>query len=318
MLNPLANKYDIGVIVGRFQVPELTEGHKHVIDNVLTAHKQLIIAIGVSPTLGTKKNPLGYTSRMHMLRSTYKTAIIVPIVDVNSDELWSKNLDTLIRSICPIGSICLYGSRDSFISSYKGIYSTFELGTLEKIEATKIREKIGKELIDSTDFRAGIIYQTQNQYPKVFPTVDIAVIKKEGKEYSVLMGKKNEYTGLQFPGGFVDPSDADLEEAALRELSEEVNVEVDRDSLAYLSSNRQEDWRYDSPDEVITTSLFIVNYVSGSGSPVEDELKETEWVTIDEDNYNSVADGHKPLFKSLMRKYNPKSINNIYEEKEDE
>ena len=147
MENPLRGKYDIGCIVGRFQVPGLSKGHKHLIDNVVDSHKQVIIIIGVSPTLGTKKNPLGYTCRMQMFKDEYPNVIVTHVLDVNCNSLWSKNLDTTIRAICPTGSICLYGGRVSFINSYKGIYPTFEIGTTDKKEGITIREEIGKETV---------------------------------------------------------------------------------------------------------------------------------------------------------------------------
>ena len=83
MENPLKDKYDIGVVVGRFQVPTLSEGHSHLIDNIAVSHKQLIIVLGVSPTLGTKKNPLGYTARMQMMQEAYPKAIVTHIFDLH-------------------------------------------------------------------------------------------------------------------------------------------------------------------------------------------------------------------------------------------
>lgn len=141
MENPLKNRYDIGVIVGRFQVPGLTKAHKNLIDNVIESHKQVVIILGVSPTLGTRKNPMGYTARLHMLQEAYPTALIGYNMDVGSDKLWSKNLDAIIRSLCPIGSVCLYGGRDSFVKAYHGSYPTFELGINDSKEGTKVRDQ---------------------------------------------------------------------------------------------------------------------------------------------------------------------------------
>ncbi len=300
MESPLKNKYDIGVIVGRFQVPELMEGHKHVVDNVVEAHKQVIIVLGVSPTLGTKKNPLGYIPRMQMLQETYPDAIITHIMDINFDEVWSQCLDTLIRSLCPIGSVCLYGSRDSFISQYHGIYPTFEIGINTTKEGTKIREEVGKQVVDSVDFRKGVIYQSQNLYAKVFPTVDMAVLQPYKKGYKVLLGAKVNNDQYQFPGGFVDPSDENLEEAAVRELLEELEVEVDLDSIEYVGSNRQNDWRYRGPEECITTSLYKADYVFGSGEPLS-EFHKTDWIEVCPESLEEVKEGHRPLFEKLIK-----------------
>lgn len=305
MDNPLKNRYDIGVIIGRFQVPELSEGHCHIIDNVKNSHKHLLIVIGISPALGTKKNPMGYIPRWQMINSAYPEAVIVPLNDVGSNELWSSNLDTLIRSIFPMGSICLYGGRDSFKNSYKGIYDTFEVGITDAKEGTKIRQEVGKEVCNSPDFRRGLIYQSENQYPKIFPTVDIAVIRKKGKNFEVLMGKRPGKQAWRFPGGFVSPSDENFEDAALRELGEEFGVEVDRSSLKYVGSNRQNDWRYSGPDEKITTALFRVDYLFGAGDSLSDEFTETNWIEIVPPTKNTeityeIEETHYPIFLKLV------------------
>lgn len=302
MENPLKNKYDIGVVIGRFQVPGLTDGHKHIIDNVLESHKQIVVIIGISPTLGTKKNPLGYTARMQMIQDVYPKAIVLPHMDVGFDETWSKQLDTLIRSVCPVGSVCLYGGRDSFIKRYYGIYPTFEIGITDEKEGTRIREEIGKEVINSYDFRSGAIYQTQNMYPKVFPTVDIAVIKRENKEIRVLMGKRHGDMQWRFPGGFVDPTDINLEDAALRELGEEVDVDIDPQGIKYLGSCQIEDWRYTNADERILTSFFMLEYISGCGRTNSDEFVETDWVLVSDwvSAQDIVYKSHLPLFEILL------------------
>lgn len=303
-MNPLANKYDVGVIVGRFQVPELSEAHKKLIQSVKESHKQYIVVVGVSPTLGTKKHPLGYTTRMQMIQGEFPDAIVAPLADVNSDEAWSKNLDFLIRALCPIGSVCMYGGRDSFIKTYQGRYDTFEMAIINEAQGSKIREDVGKTVCNSTEFRRGIIFACQNQYPKVFPTVDMAVVKKEAKDFFVLLANRTHNSLGQFPGGFVDPSDATMEEAAKRELMEELDVSVG-DSVSYVGSCLIEDWRYTTPDERIMTTLFQLDYVSGSGKPI-DEFVDSDWVCVHPDNLQVVKRGHRPLFLMLISKLHPK------------
>ena len=122
----MKDAYDVGVIVGRFQVHELTKAHRDIIKQVKETHKRVVIMVGVSPTLVTRNNPLDYLTREEMLRVTFPEAIVSHIADQKNDEEWSKALDSSLRSLIPIGSICLYGGRDSFISSYTGAFDTHE------------------------------------------------------------------------------------------------------------------------------------------------------------------------------------------------
>lgn len=294
----MKDKYDIAIIVGRFQVAELSEGHKVLINNVKENHKQVIIVIGVSPTLGTKQNPLGYTARMKMIQKEFPDIIISYLMDKPSDKEWSKDLDSLIRAICPLGSVCLYGGRDSFIKSYQGVYPIFEMAIIHPHAGTTIREEIGKEVCDSIDFRKGIIYSCQNQYPKVFPTVDMAVIEKTGKDVKVLLARRKEGDLLQFPGGFVDPTDSSFEDTAKREISEELDVDVG-DEVNYVCSSLINDWRYNNTSEKIITSLYQLEYISGSGKPI-DEFYSSEWIKVCNSNLELIKDSHRILFNNLI------------------
>ena len=116
--------YDIGVIIGRFQVHELHEAHQNLINEVCKNHKKVIIFIGDNAHIPrSKRNPLGYKERELMIKQMYPNVTIMPLQDRRLDDVWSKQLDSRIREVYPTGSVLLYGGRDSFISHYKGLVS---------------------------------------------------------------------------------------------------------------------------------------------------------------------------------------------------
>lgn len=290
--------YPVGVIVGRFQAHQLTEGHKYLIDTVVKNHKKVIIFIGCSPVLNSKRNPLDFASRKRMISAIYENCEIVPITDCNSDEVWSKNLDTKIKEIFPIGKPLLYGSRDSFISHYKGNHSSLEIESDIIISATEIRKNISEQILSSEDFRAGVIYHAHNRYPISYQTVDIAVVNKHNQ---LLLARKPNEHKYRFVGGFVDPTDLTLEAAAKRELGEETGGNGNFDSPVYVSSHRINDWRYRSEVDKIMTSLFLVNHLWGPLEPADD-IAELRWVKV-EDIQNLeelLMPEHIPLMISLL------------------
>ena len=290
--------YDVGVIIGRFQVDELHPGHKHLIEMVHKQHKKVIILVGVTEALGTKDNPLDYPSRMGLFKDYVGPNVIIhPIQDVPSNREWSINVDRIIRSTVPIGSVRLYGGRDSFIEHYEGVHDTFEYDIISNIEGTKIRFDLGKEVIDSPVFRAGVIHSTQNTYPKAYPTVDIAVVKHP--ENLVLLGKKRSGTGLNFPGGFVDPTDLSLEYAALRELREEVEVTVHNDEVEYIGSCPIDDYRYKGTSEKIMTTFFMVPHFCGP-TKAKEEFESVDWYSLGLPI--DIAKSHAPLLEMLRAK----------------
>jgi len=72
---------DIGVLVGRFQVPELHGAHKELIDKVAGWHKKFLIVLGCSPTLVGRHNPLDFQARKLMINAHYPELPIMPLMD---------------------------------------------------------------------------------------------------------------------------------------------------------------------------------------------------------------------------------------------
>src|SRR5579871_469366 len=222
----------IGVIIARFQSPYLHEGHKTLIQQVKKNHNKAVIVLGVSPVLASRKNPLDFHTRERMIKREYSDIVVLPLSDHPLDTKWSRNLDTLLSDSFPGAEFRLYGSRDSFIPHYSGRFETVELPETNSTSATLIREKISDQVLDSQEFRIGIIYAYANTYLKVYATVDIAVFKDNKTE--ILLGRKNIDNKWRLLGGFSDPTDESYEDAAKRELTEEcgpIETTPDRKSV---------------------------------------------------------------------------------------
>lgn len=297
-------KADIGVIVGRFQVPTLTEGHRSLIDYVVKNHKYTIIFIGTSPVLLSKKNPLNYISREQMIREAYPTTITAPLADCRTNQQWSDNLDKKIRELIPMGNVVLYGSRDSFIDSYKGTFKTEFFEIVESISGTELRDAVASETKPTSDFRAGIIYANHNRYPISYTTVDIAITRQKliGGElqegvYEVLLGRKPAEVLFRFIGGFSDPEDENFEAAARREAHEEAGG-LELGDFKYLGSFKVNDWRYAREGDQIKTILFHATYVFGRAE-AGDDIAEVEWFDLADFKEESIVGEHRPLLTCL-------------------
>jgi bifunctional NMN adenylyltransferase/nudix hydrolase len=312
--------YQVGIIVGRFQTHYLHEGHLDLISHVLENHSQVIIMLGISRKQNSKRNPLDFATRKLMIENEFPSVVILPIVDNRSDEKWSQELDRMLS--LPFGGkkTLIYGSRDSFIPHYKGRNAVLELEESGKYNATNLRDLASKTTLGTQDFRTGIIYQSYNQFPTAFPTVDICVYNDKGE---VLMAKKPSEKLWRFVGGFVDPTDVSLEAAAQRELSEEtggnLNVGITKD-FKYITSQKVDDWRYRNDDSGIMTTLFLVKYQFGFAKP-SDDIAEVAWIPFNEfSNYHGIRTQviyeHRELMQKLIdRVYNEKLIPNIGERK---
>jgi bifunctional NMN adenylyltransferase/nudix hydrolase len=287
------------VIVARFQTPYLHQGHKSLIDSILNEHEKLVIILGIPPIAHTAKNPFDYHTREKLIKAEYPNVIVLPLKDHRNDQQWSKNLDELLADTFPFESFELYGSRDSFIPYYSGRFLTTELPEHGNFNATEIRALYAEKVQASEDFRNGVLYACFRQYPKVYSTVDIAVIDKENGK--ILLGQKPETNKWRLFGGFADPEDNSFEEAAKRELTEECGP-IETANWQYAGSFKIDDWRYRNERDKIITTLFTCEYLDGEPC-AKDDISKVAWFKLEDLNNmiinNQIADEHKVLIEQI-------------------
>lgn len=138
----------LGIVCGRFQVPELHEGHKKLIDQAIEENDEVLIITCHSTIGDLERNPYSLMQRWNMILKAYPKAIQNYVYDEYSDIEWSEKLDALIQRI--INSrlneseveVTLYHGRDSFKDYYSGTYTTKEIKSVPGVSGTQIRNKL--------------------------------------------------------------------------------------------------------------------------------------------------------------------------------
>lgn len=300
MVKIKAPEAEVGVIVARFQSDQLTEGHRDLLDFVLSQHEKVLVFLGLSPLLTTSNDPLDFQARRQMIREAYPernypNLEILYIKDINNDKAWSTFLDDQISSVAQCQSVVLYGSRDSFIPHYKGTYQTVELEASLNISGTEIRKRIKSKTRPTHDFRAGVIWAAYNQYPTVFSTVDVAVLNEDESE--LLLGRKAFEHKWRFLGGFADINSESDEIDAKREVNEECGLEVSYPE--YICSMRIDDWRYRKQKDKIRTRFFKAKRIFGHAQ-ANDDIEEVKWFKISDLKPEMLVGSHDELFVKLV------------------
>ena len=157
----------LGVLVGRFQVPQLHDGHLAIINHVAGSCDETCILVGRCKTPNLK-NPLPYAAVAAMIRKDYEFAYgqgrlhIHGLSDIPGNDLaWSHRLDSMLNILFPDYSIRLYSGRDSFKASYHGRHRPVIdwYGYDGNVNGTRSREEIySMAPLNSAEFRKGIIY----------------------------------------------------------------------------------------------------------------------------------------------------------------
>lgn len=307
---------DYGVLVARFQLPELHEGHRALLNAVGKIHPRVIVFLGCLPAgiAPTKNDPLDFDTRRKMIQAAYPNYEVYPIHNRKTDELWSQDLDRLITERVPYGKATLYGSRDSFLKSYSGRRKVVEL-TLpvdQTISGTMLRNVASNEVLDSPDFRSGIIYATRNTFDRVIPTVDIAIIYRGKSKVTgvgptlvtsgieLLLAKRDDEKGWRFPGGHAmgkgRPQNISYESDASMESMEETFTAPEK--LTYIGSTQIDDWRYKSSSETIKT-IFFLGEVSNLSTTGGDDVAHTKFFPVDNITADMFEEEHKILWDML-------------------
>ncbi len=301
---------DVGVIIGRFQVPELHAGHRKLFETVLARHKRVLVLLGIPAWRGGVQNPLDYKTRELMIQSLYPNVTVSYIQDRLSNEEWSSDVDKTIRTMYPFEKVTLYGGRDGCIRFYTGGFKTVE--TLEDPafaaeSGTNIRSQTAALPRNSSDFRAGVIYASYSTLPPLTMCVDAAVCKDitgEKDKIQVLLIRKPNERLWRFPGGRLDYSDTNLGQAAKREAYEETGVEVGEP--VYVGSDGPiSDWRATRSGLAIHSALFYMPYIFGAAKG-NDDAAEAQWFTLYKLTSNDMELCHRNFLEMLKTWLNKK------------
>ena len=302
------NKPSYGVIVGRFQVNDLHDGHMELFREVMGRHNRVIVFVGVAPTEITQTNPLSFEARKKMIQAKFPSFTVLPIKDQGNDAYWSKILDMKIAEVADYGEVTLYGGRDSFVPHYSGHYKPVELCLHGSPSGTEVRAALTDTVLESSDFRAGVIHAVNNMRPRVFATVDIIIMRnavsgnglRDGMVITphVLLAQKPGETLWRFVGGFADVDSESYEDDAKREAYEETGLDIN--SLQYIGSTRINDWRYREVPDKIKTLVFI-GWTSSSRATAKDDIANAQWFTLDSLSEDMIVSAHKKIFQMLMK-----------------
>jgi bifunctional NMN adenylyltransferase/nudix hydrolase len=146
------------------------------------------------------------------------------------------------------------------------------------------------------------VLKAEKFYDTSFQAVDMWIVNDTHNE--VLLGRKAGKDEFRLLGGFVDPKDQSLEEAATREKNEEGGINLECSPPKYLFSQRMDDERYKNSRHKVMTAVFRLDYVFGMARG-GDDIEQVHWFGKDylKKNYRKfVAREHWVLIRKLIER----------------
>jgi bifunctional NMN adenylyltransferase/nudix hydrolase len=275
---------DIGIIVGRFQVHELHDGHMELFRIVNSLHNRVVVFIGCTKAGPSRYNPLDFETRKRMIQAAFPEITVLPLQDKRTDEQWSRELDNRIDDVVggTPANVTLYGARDSFVPHYHGKHKVKELTVVvpKPTSGTEVRAALTNQVMSSADFRAGQIYAAGQRFANCIPTVDIAILNTEGTH--VCLGRRADDVKWRFIGGHAETGLLTYEQDACTEVMQETGLDLAR--LQYIGSTVIDGWRHRGTENRIKT-LFFVGYSPTMAGRGADDIAETHWFPLDKLNF---------------------------------
>lgn len=285
----------VGVIVARFQVPALHEGHWSLIKHVLKRHTQVLIVLGSTGGVPNEHDFLPYEMRKEMVLESFPTVSVVELKDHPiSTEAWSAELDAIVASLFPGKAAVGYSGANGFIKEYSGTITTVTVPDIDVKSGTHIRKTV--KIPNTFEVRLGMLQAQRLRPSHVFPTGDLAILSKS-LSHVVLIGRKRELGALRFPGGFAEKRDQSYGATSIREGSEEVPGVVVQNPQ-YIGSTKVEDHRYRYSEDSIMTSFHAAMWISGHPK-AGDDADHATWASI-EHLESLLVPAHQPLGRMLQ------------------
>lgn len=295
----------VAVVVGRFHVPQLHEGHVSLFETAFRECDEVLAVLGTPYTL-SENDPLSFELRRLMLmgRFPHRPLRIIESPSLpSSSEARSQLLDEIIDLECAGKRPVIYGSSDSIVHKYTGRHPTRETDTITSVRGTEIRKAIMPK--DSVVFREGAIYAVRTLKPRPYPAVDVAPVWGNRKEV-MLISKPEDEGKFRFAGVFYNPNepafDESFENAARRCIDKELGG-INAGIPVPVGSRKIIDPRFKRTRDGVISTLMRVSY-AGQTPALSPGIVRIEWMPMWFDEVPGyIIDMHRPLAEILRRQW---------------
>ncbi len=328
-------EFNYAVFIGRFQ--PIHKGHLNTIRMAYDKAEKLIIVIGSYQSAPSTRQPWSAQERIDMIKQCLtkeerKKTFFIPIRDRLYDEFkWNQNLINEVFKLTLSKSIALIGHNKDSSSYYLKNFPNWQLietGNFEKINSTDFRESYFTGKNPNYNFIPNSIKIMLKKYrkTKTFQNIKeeylfVKNIKKTLTQNSftvanalvvcgnyILLVRRKHFPGknlFALPGGHVENQE-EVQQAALRELMEETNIELNEvcDLKNHLKNKAYFDYPERNPIARYYAHVFYykLNLMICPKVTAGDDAQEAIWVLLDELSFmeNKFFSDHYQIIRTLL------------------
>lgn len=235
----------LGILIGRFQVPEPHEGHRFLVRQIQRECDEVLILFGSANRPRSVKNPYTYLERMRAMKQHFPRVSVAPLNDYKySDAQWMADVAATITHMCvqigleldvPVDTIepVLYGHHKDG-NDYLHWFPQYQYVNINSdidISGTEIRNTCKALLPQSVQQDMQYFAQEAIRF-KDYPYAESLnfncadpVLECNGHILVVQRGGLPGVGNWALPGGFKNHNET-FQDCAIRELLEETNVRV--------------------------------------------------------------------------------------------
>lgn len=206
-------KYDLAVVIGRFQPPH--NGHIALFKEAISLARSVLILVGSSRIARNTKNPFTFEERVDMIRASLEqtgtNVYIEPLVDdAYNDQQWIAQVQGYVSDNTQDGDkIVLVGHHkdDSsyYLEMFQNKYEYHEFEAREELDATAFREFLFGDRVPSNKYAEFIkmIPEEVRQYLMNWIKLNKEPFEDLRQELTHLADYKKQFESLPYPPVFV-------------------------------------------------------------------------------------------------------------------
>lgn len=230
----------VGVLIGRFQVPEMHEGHRFLVREMLEECDKVLILFGSANRAPSPRNPFSYVYRAQAAKALFPDIYTAPLNDyLYNDSQWVADVDNTIQYMlahkmgCDTAKVILYGHKKDG-NDYLNWFPQYEYVNINSdidISGTEVRRSsyplLPKAIQDDMDYYGKEALAFSNYpYPENLNFCCADNVVECSGHILLIQRKRAPGAGTwALPGGFKNNNETFLE-CAIRELYEETNLRV--------------------------------------------------------------------------------------------